>query len=70
MPPAPDMALFTWEYKNMTPALSTYDKLMMEAQFEYLSAMEDKKALWHASKQKGRDIFKAQLKALKLQRKK
>jgi hypothetical protein len=54
----------------MTPALSTYDKLMMEAQFEYLSAMDAKKGLWHANKQKGRDIFKAQLKALKLQRKK
>ena len=54
----------------MTPALSTYDKLMMESQFEYLSAMDEKKGLWHASKQKGRDIFKAQLKALKLQRKK
>ena len=54
----------------MTPILSTYDKLMMEAQFEYLSAMDAKKGLWHANKQKGRDIFKAQLKALKLQRKK
>ena len=57
---------FTSEYKNMTPALSTYDLLMMEAQFEYLSAMDEKKGNWHASKQKGRDIFKAQLKALKL----
>ena len=54
----------------MTPALSTYDKLMMEAQFEYLSAMDEKKVQWHAGKQKGRDIFKAQLKALNLQRKK
>ena len=54
----------------MTPALSTYDKLMMEAQFEFLSAMDEKKRNWHAGKQKGRDIFKAQLKALKLQRKK
>jgi len=54
----------------MTPALSTYDKLMMEAQFEYLSAMDAKKGLWNANKQKGRDIFKAQLKALKFGRKK
>lgn len=54
----------------MTPALSTYDLLMMEAQFEYLSAMDEKKSNWHAGKQKGRDIFKAQLKALKLKGKK
>jgi hypothetical protein len=32
--------------------------------------MDEKKGLWHANKQKGRDIFKAQLKALKLGRKK
>lgn len=46
--------------------MTSYDLLMMEAQFEYLAAMDEKKGQWHASKQKGRDIFKAQLKALKL----
>ena len=53
--------------RNLTPALSTYDLLMMEAQFEYLSAMDEKKELHHANKQNGRDIFQAQLRATKLQ---